>query len=144
MKKKIFLFLLILLFFGLLMNNNISINNNPKDHKDSIRKLLTNDSVKYWDFVNWSYGWCFLDNDKMVIYKYNNKQREFAYEDDFLIDTCVYSIFNDSIITVFGHYKIINIDEDTLIIYAKDNQYMGVNPQKKLIKSLDQISKINN
>jgi hypothetical protein len=88
--------------------------NTPPD----IRKLLTNNSLKYWDNKGNGYGWLFYNNHKFDFFEYdNNNQKSIVTQiDDIMISYQSWYLQNDTLIAGESTFKIKKITIDTLIV----------------------------
>lgn len=118
------------IFTILLLSTTIWGQNIIKESQDSIFTLLTNDSLKYWDFVTScpdsdinKIGLYFDKNNKHYEYEYfDNKRYFYTYMFDHEI-TYSFNISNDTLYTQATSqrnpkfdFKIIYLSEETLIL----------------------------
>lgn len=99
-----------------------------QDTKNNKITLLTNDSVKYWDFISSDYtpfnkiGICLLKNNRLFYYSYfrNIKYQRIyeSYEIDNSLDTISFNVLDDtlSIEDSQVYYKIKHLSNDSLVL----------------------------
>ena len=127
MKILIYLFFIMVIFF---MCSFVLKNCNTQS---DIKKLLTNDSLKYWSSKESEWGWLFFNNNKFNYFEYDNKkERKIVSETyDIVFGYQTWHLQNDTLIVSGYFYKIKRITKDTLIVTSldelRDCNYSGCN-----------------
>lgn len=120
-----------------------SVNRNKRFDNPIYKKILTNDSIKYWDAL-WGYGWCVGNDSSLLEYTYSyDDKRIFVDYNDIFVDSIKWKIKEDTLIKVFGlctsyKYKIIKLTMDTLIVLDMRREWLR--DTLFFTKSSDQIS----